>query len=67
VNEAHEKMKIQAYIIFNSYCFNFALVQEYFWNGRMGVKNAIKEAFKAERIIVAKAYKNGNKKFKKIP
>ena len=33
----------------------------------MGVKNAVKEAFKAERMIVAKAHRDGNKKFKKIP
>ena len=67
VNDAHEQMKIQAYIIFNSYCFNFALVQDYYWKGRMGVKNAVKEAFKAERLIVGKAYRDGDKKLKKIP
>ena len=33
----------------------------------MGVRNAVKEAFKAERMIVGKAYRDGDKKFKKIP
>jgi hypothetical protein len=33
----------------------------------MGVKKAVKEAFKAERMIVAKAYRDGDKRFKKIP
>ena len=66
VNDAHERMKISAYIIFNSFCFNFALVHEYYWKGNMGVKKAVKEAIKAERLIVTKAYRDGNKKFKKI-
>jgi hypothetical protein len=33
----------------------------------MGVKNAVKEAFKAERLILGKAYRDGDKKLKKIP
>ena len=33
----------------------------------MGVKNAAKEAFKAELMIVAQVYRDGNKRFKKIP
>jgi len=33
----------------------------------MGSKKAVREALKAERMIVTKAYKDGNKKFKKIP
>jgi hypothetical protein len=67
VNEAHERMQVTAYIIFNSFCFNFALVHIYYWDGNMGVKRFVKEAFVAERTIVAKAIKDGNKKLKKIP
>jgi hypothetical protein len=43
------------------------LVNEYYWEGHQGVKKFVKEAFKAERMIVAKAYKQGNKRMKKIP
>ena len=60
-------MMKNAYIIFNSYCFNFALMDNFNWSKTFGgFKNFVKESFIAENTIVALTYRDGKKKFSKI-